>query len=61
MYCVSQIEVKELRNTSNLLLIKLALLISYLDLFAIVSGHVCTDMTLASRDKLEEDESDVEL
>jgi hypothetical protein len=40
---------------------KLALLISDLDLFAIVSGHVCADVTLASRDRLEEDGSDVEL
>ena len=40
---------------TRVLLIKLALLISDLDLFAIVSGHVCADVTLASRDGLEED------
>lgn len=39
----SQIEVKESRNASSLLLIKLALMISDLDLFAIVSGHLYAD------------------
>jgi hypothetical protein len=34
---------KELQNASSLLLIKLALMISELDLFAIVLGHVYTD------------------
>jgi hypothetical protein len=46
----AQIEVKESRNVSSLLLIELALIISDLDLFAIVLGHVCADMALASRD-----------
>lgn len=46
---------KESRNASDLLPIKLAVLISDLDLFAIVSGHVCADVTLTSRDALEED------
>jgi hypothetical protein len=53
-------EVNESRNASNLLPIMLSLLISDLDLFAIVSGHVCADVMLASRDGLE-DGSDVEL
>jgi hypothetical protein len=39
MHSFLQIEVKEPRNAS-LLPIKLALMISDLDLFAIVSGHV---------------------
>lgn len=60
MHSFSQIEVKESRNASSLLLMKLALIISDLDLFAIVSGHVCVDMTLASRDGWE-DGIDVEL
>ena len=60
MHSFSQIEVKESRNTSSLLPIKLALIISDLDLFAIVSGHVCADVTFASRDGWE-DGSDVEL
>jgi hypothetical protein len=45
MESFSQIEVKESRNTSSLLPIKLALMISDLDLFAMVSGHVCADVT----------------
>ena len=60
MHSFSQIEVKESRNASSLLPIKLALMISDLDLFAMVSGHVCADVTLASRDGWE-DGSDVEL
>ena len=39
----SQIEMKESRNASSLLSIKLVLMISDLDLVAIVSGHVCAD------------------
>jgi hypothetical protein len=54
MHSFSQIEVKESRNASNLLPIKFSLLISDLDFFAMVSGHVCADVTLASRDGLEE-------
>jgi hypothetical protein len=61
MQSFSQIEVKELRNVSSLLPIRLALMISNLDLFAMASGHVCADVTLASRDRWEEGESDVEL
>jgi hypothetical protein len=60
MESVSQIVVKESRNAFSLLLIKLALMISNLDLFATVSGHVCTDVTLASRDGWE-DGSEVDL
>jgi hypothetical protein len=60
MHGFSQIEVKESRNASGLLPIKLALMISDLDLFAMVSGHVCVDVTLASRDGWE-DGSDAEL
>jgi hypothetical protein len=59
MYSLSQIEVKESRNASSLLLIKLALMISDLDLFAMVSGYVCADVMLASRDGWK-DGSDVE-
>jgi hypothetical protein len=44
------IEVKESRNASSLLLIKLGSMISGLDLFAMVSGHAYTNVTLASRD-----------
>lgn len=51
---------KELRNASSLLPMKLALIISDLDLFAMASGHVCADVTLSSRDGWE-DEIDVEL
>jgi hypothetical protein len=60
MHSFSQIEVKESRNASSLLPIKLASMISNLDLFAMVSGHVCADM-MASRDGWEEDGTDVEL
>jgi hypothetical protein len=60
MHSFSQIEVKESRNASSLLPIKLASMISNLDLFAMVSGHVCVDMTLASGDGWE-DGSDIEL
>jgi hypothetical protein len=41
--------------------VKLASMISDLDLFAMVSGHVCANVALASRDGWEEDGSDVEL
>jgi len=60
MHSFSQIEVKESRNTSSLLAIKLALIISDLDLFAIVSGYVCANVTFASRDR-GEDRRDVKL
>jgi hypothetical protein len=50
MHSFSQIEVKESRNASSLLPIKLVSMISDLDLFAMVSGHVCASVTLASRD-----------
>jgi len=53
--------VRESRNVSSLLLIKLALIISNLDLFAVVLGHVRADMTLAPRDRWVGDRSDVEL
>jgi hypothetical protein len=59
MHSFSQIEVKESRNASSLLLIKLPLMISDLDLFAMVLGHVCAAVTLAPRDGWE-DGSDVE-
>jgi hypothetical protein len=61
MHSFSQIKVKESRNISSLLLIRLVLIISNLDLFAMVSGHIYADATLASRDKWEVDESDIEL
>jgi hypothetical protein len=61
MHSFSQIEVKESRNVSNLLPIKLYFLISNLDLFATVLGYVCTDVTLAYRDRLGEDGSNVGL
>jgi hypothetical protein len=51
IYSFLQIEVKESQNASSLLLIKLALIISNLDLFAIVLGYVYIAITLASRDK----------
>ena len=51
IHSFSQIEVKESRNTSSLLLIKLASMISDPDLFAIVSGHVRISVTLASQDR----------
>ena len=54
MYNISQIEVKESQNISSLLLIKLALIIFDLDLFAMVLGHVYADVTLASRDRWED-------
>ena len=44
MHSFSQIEVKESRNASSLLLIKLALMISDLDLFAMVLGHKSAQM-----------------
>jgi hypothetical protein len=50
MHSFSQIEVKESRNTSSLLPIKLASMISNLDLFAIVLGHIYVSVTLASQD-----------
>jgi hypothetical protein len=53
MHSFSQIEVKESRNTSSLLPIKLALMISDLDLFAIVLGHVCADVTVEMAGKME--------
>ena len=59
IHSFSQIEVKESRNAFSLLPIKLGL--SDLGLFAIISGHVCTDVTLACRDGLREDGSDVQL
>ena len=48
MHSFSPVEVKKSRNASSLLPIKLALMISDLDLFGMMSGHVCVDMTLAS-------------
>jgi len=42
--------VKESRNAFSILLIKLALMMFDLDLFAMVLGHVCANVTLASRD-----------
>jgi hypothetical protein len=53
MHSFSQIEVKESRNASSLLPIKLALIFD-LDLFAMVLGYVCADVTLASRDGWED-------
>jgi hypothetical protein len=50
MHSFSQMEVKESRNASSLLPIRLASMISDLDVFAIVLGHVCVSGTLASRD-----------
>jgi hypothetical protein len=46
MYSFLQIEIKESQNASSLLLIKLALIISDLDLFAIVLGYVYADITV---------------
>jgi hypothetical protein len=46
MYSFLQIEVKESQNASSLLLIKFALIISDLDLFAIVLGYVYVDVTV---------------
>jgi hypothetical protein len=51
MYSFLQIEVKESQNASSLLLIKLVLMISNLDLFAMVLGYVYASVTLASRDE----------
>ncbi len=50
----SQTGLKEARNASSPLLIGLALIISALDLFAMVSGHVCADVTLVLRDVCKE-------
>ena len=48
MHSFSQIAVKESRNVSSLLPIELALMISDLDLSAMVLGHIYADVTLAS-------------
>jgi hypothetical protein len=58
MHNFSQIEVKESQNASSILILKLALMISDLDLFTIVLGHVCADVTLASQDRWELLETD---
>ncbi len=58
MHSVSQIEVKESRNASSLLPIKLASMISNLDVSAMVLGYVCADITLTSGDAWEEEEEE---
>jgi hypothetical protein len=55
MHSFSQIEVKESQNVSSF-----ANKIGFDNSFAMVSGHVCADVTLAYRDRWE-DGSDVEL